>query len=81
MITNTKLTDHIRIQQLREKTGLLPIMSDIKRKKLKLYGHLKRQTKGLAKLCIEGMVEGKREDQKPDGPIISRIGQEKTPII
>ena len=35
-------------------------MSIIRSKVLKLFGHIKRSESGLSKLCLEGMVEGKR---------------------
>ena len=41
-------------------TTLVPIMSTIKRKTLKLFGHIKRSQSGLSKICLEGMISGKR---------------------
>ena len=53
------------------------IMSTIKSKVLKLFGHIKRSEVGLSKLCLEGMVEGKeaKEDNKNDGAITSLLGR------
>ena len=59
-MTNNGLTDHIKIQTLLEKTGLIPIVSVIKSKTLKLFGHIKRSEVGLSKVCLEGMISGKR---------------------
>ena len=36
------------------------IMAMIKSRTLKLFGHIKRSQIGLSKLCLEGLVEGKR---------------------
>ena len=45
-MTNHKLTDHIKIETLREITKLIPIMAVIKRRALKLFGHIKRSNVG-----------------------------------
>ena len=55
-ITNHKLTDHIKIETLRETTKLIPIMAVIKSRTLKLFGHIKRSHVGYSKPCLEGMV-------------------------
>ena len=39
-------------------------MSIIRSKVLKLFGHIKRSESGLSTLCLEGMVEGKRNRRK-----------------
>ena len=52
--------DHVPILTLLEKTTLTPVTPIIKSKVLKLYGHVKRSKNGLSKICLEGMVEGKR---------------------
>ena len=59
-MTNKRLTDHVRIQSLLDMTGLTPIVPLIKSKTLKLFGHIKRSKKGLSKICLEGMITGKR---------------------
>ena len=59
-MTNHKLTDHITIETLRKTTKLIPIMAVIKSRTLKLFGHIKRCKVGYSKLCLEGMVTGKR---------------------
>ena len=64
-ITGHKLVDRIKISTLRNKTSLPPLFDNIKSKCLKLFGHTKRSTAGLSKICLEGMVEGKRSRGKP----------------
>ena len=64
-ITNHKLTDHIKIKDLYRITKLTPISKIIRSRCIKLYGHIKRSDKGLSKLCLEGMVEGKHKRGKP----------------
>ena len=59
-MTNKKLIDHTKIEDLLEMTKLTPVMPTIRSKCLKLFGHTKRSESGLSKLCLEGMVEGKR---------------------
>ena len=41
-ITNHKLIDHIKLEDLYEMTKLTPIMNNIRSKCIKLYGHIKR---------------------------------------
>ena len=64
-IVGKRLIDKTRISTLREKTLLPPLSCKIKSKTLKLFGHVKRSTSGLSKLCFEGMVQGKRSRGKP----------------
>ena len=52
------MSDYIEIKELRRLTSLKPIMTIIKSRTLKLFGHIKRSQIGLSKL--EGLVEGKR---------------------
>ena len=59
-MTNKRLIDHTKITDLLTTTKLTPITPIIKSKTLKLYGHTKRSKNGLSKLCLEGMIEGKR---------------------
>ena len=58
-------TDHTKIEELLRITTLNPIMSTIKRKVLKLYGHVKISEVGFSRQCLEGMVEGKRNRGRP----------------
>ena len=46
-ITNHKLIDHIKIEDLYGMTKLTPIMNNIRSKSIKLYGHIKRSNTGL----------------------------------
>ena len=64
-MTNTKLTDHVRVENLREITQLPPITAVIKSKVLKLFGHTKRMDRGVSKICLEGMTNGKRNKGQP----------------
>ena len=59
-MTNKRLSDHTRIEDLLRTTKLTPITSTIKSMALKLYGHTKRSTQGVSKICLEGMIEGRR---------------------
>ena len=59
-MTNKRLSDHTRIEDLLRTTKLTPITSTIKSKVLKLYGHTKRPTQGVSRICLEGMIEGRR---------------------
>ena len=64
-ITGHQLIDKVSISALRQLTSLPPLFDKIKIKTLKLYGHIKRSTCGLSKLCFEGLLEGKRNRGKP----------------
>jgi len=64
-MTGHRLIDRIRITTLREKTSLTPLFEKIKSKTLKLFGHVKRSSIGLSRLCFEGMIEGKRSRGRP----------------
>ena len=64
-ITGRRLIDKTKITTLRRLTALPPLFDKIKRKTLKLYGHVKRSSSGLSKVCFEGLVEGKRNRGKP----------------
>ena len=65
-MTNTKLTEHVRIENLRQITQLPPITSIIKSKVLKLFSHIKRMDHGVSKICLEGMINGKRNRGRPN---------------
>ena len=65
LITGVKLQDHVTITSLRSRTKIPSIEREIKERKLRLFGHLKRQETGLVKMCIEGMVNGKRKIGRP----------------
>ena len=64
-ITGHRVIKKTRISTLRNKTSLPPLFDKIKSKTLKLFGHIKRSSVGLSKLCFEGMVQGKRSRGKP----------------
>ena len=59
-MTNNCLTDHIKVQTLLEKTGLIPIFSVTKSKNVTLFGYIKRSEVGLYKVCLEEMISAKR---------------------
>ena len=63
LMTNKRLTDHTKIEEQLRITTLNPIMSTIKSKVLKLYRHVERSEVGLSRQCLEGMVEGKRNQK------------------
>ena len=63
-MSNKRMSDHTRIEDLYRTIKLTPIISTIKSKVLKLYGHTKRCTQGVSKICLEGMIEGKRSRGK-----------------
>ena len=65
IMTNRTLLDHVKILELRETTGLDPLVCVVKSRVLKLYGHIKRSQKGLSRVCIEGLVPGKRSRGRP----------------
>ena len=64
-ITGHRQIDKIRILTLREMTKTNPLFDTVKSKTLKLFGHIKRSNIGLSKLCLEGLVQGKRSRGKP----------------
>ena len=64
-MTRNRLTDRVSIKELLETTTLTPIVSIIKSKVLKLFGHVKRSKAGLSKICLEGIVEGNRKQGRP----------------
>ena len=64
-ITGRRLIDKTKITTLREITKTVPLVAKIRSKTLKLFGHIKRSSIGLSKLCLEGNVQGKRKRGKP----------------
>ena len=46
-------------------TKTVPLFAKIRSKTLKLFGHIKRSSIGLSKLCLEGNVQGKRKRGRP----------------
>ena len=75
-MTNKRLIDRIKIEDPLKITKLTPAMSIIKSKSLKLFGHIKRSESGYSRLCLEGMVEGKRKrGRQPKRWIIFMLGQ------
>ena len=72
-MTNHSLIGHVKIKDL-QKTPMSPhIMSTIKSKALKLFGHIKRSEMGISKICLEGMVEGKRNKRRPKKRLLDDI--------
>ena len=67
IITGHRLIYKIKITTLRNLTSLSPLFDIVKSRCLKLYGHIKRSSLGLAKLCLEGIVPGKRKRGRPKG--------------
>ena len=65
LMTGCKLQDKIRINDLRKMTNLTPLESLIRSKTLTLFGHIKRSRKGLLKICLEGMIPGKKTRGRP----------------
>ena len=63
-MTNNRLNDRVPITQLRSLTKLKPITREIKIRKLKWYGHLRRCDHPI-KNILEGLVEGKRQRGRP----------------
>lgn len=55
----------MKITTLRNVDILPPIFDIIRSKSLKLFGHIKRLSAGLTKLCVEGEVPGGRNRGKP----------------
>ena len=64
-MTSHTMLDKVKITTLRQHTNLRPLSSFMKEKKLKLFGHIKRSSKGLAKVGLEGKVLGKRTRGRP----------------
>ena len=59
-----RLINKIRITELRRMTGMKPIMTTIKARKLQWYGHVKRS--GLpVRTAVEGLIQGKRSRGRP----------------
>ena len=65
-MTNKRLLDHVKIEDLLKITKLTPAMSVIKSKSLKLFGHIKK-----IRVWISGIEEGNQSA----GGIISMLGQ------
>ena len=65
MITGHKLMDRVNISSLYQSTNLHPLFNQIKSKSLKLFGHTKRSSQGVAKICLEDIVCGKRNKGRP----------------
>ena len=64
-MTNTKLTDHVRIENLRQITELPPITAVIKSKLFKLNSHMKKMDRGVSKICLERNTNGERNRGQP----------------
>ena len=64
-ILNKRLRDKVKCDDMRTMTNLDTIQNVIKERCLKLYNNVKQTQHGVAKLCLEGLVEGKRSRGKP----------------
>lgn len=64
IITDHKLIYKVAITTLENIANSLPHFDNICSISLKLYGYIKRSSAGLAKLCLEGFVPGKRSTRK-----------------
>ena len=66
-VCNVNLMDKVKIEDLRIRTKFNPLMNIIKLKKFQLFSKIKsgNSSKNLSKICLEGMVEGKRSRGKP----------------
>ena len=64
-MTSHTMLDKVKITTPRQHTNLRPLASFLKEKKLKLFDPIKRSSKGLAKVCLEGKVLGKRTRGRP----------------
>lgn len=53
---NHRLSDPIKIEELLEITQLLPIISIIKSKVLKLCGYINSSKSGLSKIFLDGII-------------------------
>ena len=60
-----KRIDKVTIEDLRQRCRIDPVSDIVKDSTLKLYNKIKASVKGVAKLCFEGMVEGKRSRGRP----------------
>ncbi len=65
IILDKNILDKIRIEELQKLTGLDPLLSVIKSRVLKLFGHVKRSEHGLSRVCLEGNTPGKRSRGRP----------------
>ena len=63
-ITGHRLRDKIPIIELHTKTGLQPLSVNIKKTKLRWFGHMKRSNLPV-KTTFVGMIEGKRCQGRP----------------
>ncbi len=65
IMLDKNILDKIRIKELQKITGLDPLISVIKSRVLKLFGHVKRSEHGLSRVCLEGNTPGKRSKGRP----------------
>lgn len=63
-MTRTRLIDHIPLTELRQRTELEPIITDIIKRKMRWYGHIKRSDLPVRQ-TIEGLAAGKRSRGRP----------------
>ena len=65
LLTDNNKLDKVRIEKLSEMTNLKNLFEKIKNDKESLFYKTKTSVKGVSKLCLEGLVEGKRSKGRP----------------
>ena len=65
LLTGNNKLDKVRIEKLNEMTNLKNLFEMIKSDKESLFYKTKISVKGVSKLCLEGLVEGKRSRGRP----------------
>ena len=64
-IANTKISDKVSINSLEKLTRMPSLFQLIKDRKIQLFKTTKESVQGLAKVCFEGKIEGKRSRGRP----------------
>lgn len=65
VLTGKSKLDMVRIDKLKETTKLKSLFERIKSDKQSLFYKTKTSVGGVSKLCLEGLVEGKRTKGRP----------------
>ena len=65
LLTDNNKLDKVTIEKLNEMTNLKNLFEMIKNDKESLFYKTKISVKGVSKLCLEGLVEGKRSRGRP----------------
>ena len=65
LLTGNNKLDKVRIEKLNEMTNLKHLFENIKKDKESLFCKTKTSIKGVSKICLEGLVEGKRSRDRP----------------